>query len=60
MGNNLPMGVSDDLDKELRKALKGPGYYERFLDVVRSIAEPLGFYIAIPPYQPNNQVSVRV
>jgi len=54
------MGVSDDLDKELRKALKGPGYYERFLDVVRSIAEPLGFYIAIPPYQPNNQVSVRV
>ena len=39
------MTTASKLDKELKAALKGPTYYERFMKFVRSIAEPLGYYV---------------
>ncbi|GMH85793.1 hypothetical protein TrVE_jg1722 [Triparma verrucosa] len=47
--------LAGDLDAELKKALKGPSMGERLMSTVRSILEPLGCYISIPPYQPDNQ-----
>ncbi|GMH63945.1 hypothetical protein TL16_g03846 [Triparma laevis f. inornata] len=47
--------LAGDLDAELKKALKGPTMGEKLMSTLRSILEPLGCYISIPPYQPDNQ-----
>ncbi len=47
--------LAADLEKELKAALKGPSMWDRFMNTVRAIMEPMGCYLSIPPYQPDNQ-----
>ena len=49
------MPLSSDLDRELSLALKSPSYWSVFTRTLRGILEPLGCYLSIPPYQPDNQ-----
>jgi len=49
------MAAEADLDRELRNALRGPSYKELALRKLRALLEPLGIYLSIPPYQPDNQ-----
>ena len=46
---------ASELDAELSAALKGPSSYDRLMKSVRDLFEPLGCYLSIPPYQPENQ-----
>ena len=48
------MTFESDLESELKASLKGPSYADQAMTYVRAILEPLGLYISIPPYKPEN------
>ena len=47
--------IDKQLNRQLNTALKGPSSWSKLMNTLRSILEPLGCYLSIPPYQPDNQ-----